>query len=82
MSSVAFLESTEHESAVRPAVSLGGDSDTLACITGGIAAALYKSVPVHTVQNAISRLPEGFRHIIRRFDEPFAKGREEGFHHA
>ena len=38
---VAFLDSTSFEDAVRNAVSLGGDSDTLACITGGIAEAYY-----------------------------------------
>ena len=36
---IAFLESTGFEDALRNAVSLGGDSDTLACITGGIAEA-------------------------------------------
>ena len=38
---IAFLESTGFEDALRNAVSLGGDSDTLACITGGIAEAFY-----------------------------------------
>ena len=38
---VAFLESTGFEDALRNAVSLGGDCDTLACITGGIAEAFY-----------------------------------------
>jgi ADP-ribosylglycohydrolase len=42
---IAFLESTSYEDAVRNAVSLGGDSDTLACITGGIAEAFYGDVP-------------------------------------
>jgi len=41
----AFLESTSYEDAVRNAVSLGGDSDTLACIAGGIAEAFYGPVP-------------------------------------
>src|SRR5207253_5437992 len=40
---VAFLDSKDYEDAVRKAVSLGGDSDTLACITGGIAQAFYGS---------------------------------------
>jgi ADP-ribosylglycohydrolase len=44
---VAFLDSASYEDAVRNAVSLGGDSDTLACITGGIAAAYYGGVPDH-----------------------------------
>jgi len=42
---VAFLDSESYEDAVRNAVSLGGDSDTLACIAGGIAEAFYGSVP-------------------------------------
>lgn len=42
---VAFLDSASYEDAIRNAVSLGGDSDTLACITGGIAEAFYGSIP-------------------------------------
>lgn len=42
---IAFLDSTDFEDAIRKAVSLGGDSDTLACITGGIAEAYYKGLP-------------------------------------
>jgi ADP-ribosylglycohydrolase len=42
---VSFLDSDSYEDAVRNAVSLGGDSDTLACITGGIAEAFYGHVP-------------------------------------
>lgn len=42
---IAFLDSTSYEDAVRNAISLGGDSDTLACITGGIAEAFYGSIP-------------------------------------
>ncbi len=42
---IAFLESTDFEDAIRKAVSLGGDSDTLACITGGVAEAFYGELP-------------------------------------
>lgn len=42
---ISFLDSTDFEDAIRKAVSLGGDSDTLACITGGIAEAYYKEIP-------------------------------------
>ena len=45
---IAFLESTDFEDAIRNAISIGGDSDTLACITGGIAEAFYGGVP-HTI---------------------------------
>ncbi|MBN2255275.1 MAG: ADP-ribosylglycohydrolase family protein, partial [Deltaproteobacteria bacterium] len=51
---VAFLDSDDYEDAVRKAISLGGDSDTLACIAGGIAQAFYKSVP----SSIISRVRE------------------------
>lgn len=46
---ICFLESTGFEDAIRKAVSLGGDSDTLACITGGIAEAYYGGVPDYIV---------------------------------
>lgn len=42
---IAFLDSTSYEDAVRNAISLGGDSDTLACITGGIAEVFCSPVP-------------------------------------
>jgi len=41
----AFMESEDFEEAVRNAVSLGGDADTMACIAGGIAQAFYKEIP-------------------------------------
>jgi ADP-ribosylglycohydrolase len=44
---IAFLESADYENAIRLAVSLGGDSDTIACITGGIAEAFYQNIPEH-----------------------------------
>lgn len=55
----AFLDSTDYESAIRIAVSLGGDSDTLACITGGVAEAFY-GVPQNIMDEARRRLPENF----------------------
>jgi len=42
---IAFLDSSSYEDAIRNAISLGGDSDTLACITGGIAEAFYRDIP-------------------------------------
>ncbi|MBN2061111.1 MAG: ADP-ribosylglycohydrolase family protein [Deltaproteobacteria bacterium] len=42
---IAFLDSESYVDAIRNAVSLGGDSDTLACITGGIAEAFYGDIP-------------------------------------
>ncbi len=53
---LAFLESTDWEHAVRLAVSLGGDSDTLACITGSIAEAFYGGVPAPIATRALEIL--------------------------
>lgn len=74
---IAFLDSTDFESAIRLAVSLGGDSDTLACITGGIAEAFYgmNGVPagkIHPTSKRIdfktytlNKLPEDLRTIVK-----------------
>lgn len=62
---VAFLDSTDFESAIRLAVSLGGDSDTLACITGGIAEAFYKEIPADIAKTMWNKLPETFKEILK-----------------
>jgi ADP-ribosylglycohydrolase len=64
---VAFLESTGWEDAVRKAISLGGDSDTIACITGGIAAAHYGGVPPAIRAEVEVRLPPAMRAILAEF---------------
>ena len=64
---VAFLDSRDYEHAVRLAVSLGGDSDTLACITGGIAQAFYGGVPEEIARRVRARLPDEFLDVIDRF---------------
>ena len=68
---IAFLDSTSYEDAVRKAVSLGGDSDTLACITGGIAQAFYREIPKEICSMALSVLPEEFITIIREFNKAY-----------
>ena len=57
---IAFLESVSFEDALRNAVSLGGDSDTLACVTGGIAEAFY-GMPQELRDETLKRLPEDIR---------------------
>jgi ADP-ribosylglycohydrolase len=68
---IAFLESSGVEDAIRKAVSLGGDSDTLACIAGGIAHAFYKEIPEWIVNKIYSRLPEAFIPVIENFNRRF-----------
>lgn len=68
---IAFLESHDYESAVRNAISLGGDSDTMACIAGGIAHAFYREIAPFIVSEVRGRLPEGFLRVIDRFNDVF-----------
>ena len=64
---IAFLESTDFEDAIRNAISLGGDSDTLAAITGGIAEAAY-GVPQWIRDKAWEYLDEPLRNVLRRWE--------------
>jgi ADP-ribosylglycohydrolase len=57
----ALLESTDYEDSVRNAVSLGGDTDTLACIAGAMAEAYYGGVPAQIQAEALRRLDEPLR---------------------
>ena len=71
---IAFLDSTDFEDAIRKAVSLGGDSDTLACITGGIAEAFYKEVPKAMADRVLSRFPEEFVRVLSSVKEKTVYG--------
>ena len=62
----AFLESTDYEDAIRNAISIGGDSDTLACIAGGIAEAFY-GVPKEISAKSMSILDYDLREVVREF---------------
>jgi len=68
---IAFLESTSYEDAVRNAISLGGDADTLACITGGIAEAYYGGVPEEILGPSMKLLDERLRTVVNGFRERF-----------
>ena len=63
---VCALEATGYEDAIRNAVSLGGDTDTLACITGGIAEALH-GLPPEIAAQARGHLDEGLLSVVDRF---------------
>jgi len=66
---IAFLEAEGYEDAVRNAVSLGGDSDTIACITGGIAQAYFGEVPYIIEEKARRILPQDLLEVVDRFYE-------------
>ena len=65
---VAFLESTDFEDAIRNAISLGGDSDTLAAITGSIAEAAY-GIPDWITDKVYTYLDEPLKDVLRRWEE-------------
>jgi type I restriction enzyme M protein len=69
----AFLESDSFEDAVRGAVSIGGDSDTIAAMTGGIAEAYY-GIPENIRKNALTFLDERRQGILDAFEEKYGKG--------
>jgi len=64
---VAFLDSLDFEDAIRNAISLGGDADTLACIAGGIAEAFYGGVPAHLADAVRARLDPPLVAVVDRF---------------
>lgn len=63
----SFIDSTDFEDAIRNAVSLGGDSDTLACITGGIAQAFYGNLPETIATKVYETLDDLLGEITRDF---------------
>jgi len=67
----AFLDSTDYENAVRLAISLGGDADTLACIAGGIAEAFYGGVPKHIAQQGMILLDEVLLNVVNQFNDRY-----------
>ncbi len=78
---VAFFESSDFEDAVRNAVSLGGDADTLACIAGALAEAYYGGVPVELQRQVMRRLDRALRSevvaFVREYGVPL--GTDEDF---
>ncbi len=68
---VAFLESTDYENALRLGISIGGDSDTIACMTGGMAAAFYRHIPQSILDFTYSRLAPEFITLLNDFHKKF-----------
>lgn len=66
---ITFLESTDYESAIRMAVAYGGDADTQAAITGGIAAAYYGTIPDFILKECLNRLTLDIKEVIAIFNQ-------------
>ena len=70
---IAFLESDHYEDAIKNAISLGGDSDTLACITGGFAQAYYGDVPKDIRRKVKEILPPDLWQVVEAFTQKHMK---------
>lgn len=72
----AFFESKDFEDAIRNAISIGGDSDTLAAITGGIAEAYY-GIPTEIRKHALTFLDERLLKILIAFENKYPSKMEK-----
>ena len=68
---ISALEASNHEDAVRNAVSLGGDADTLACIAGGLSEAIF-GLPAALARAARERLDPDMLDVLDRFCDRIA----------
>lgn len=69
----AFLEGNNFEDVLRISISLGGDSDTLACIACGMAEAYY-GIPLWMISESLKRLPTHLRMTVRDFYSSYFDG--------
>ena len=65
---IAFLESKDFEDAIRNAISLGGDADTQACITGSLAEAYYKDIPDEIASFVKWRIEDDLLAVMAQFN--------------
>lgn len=68
---IAFLEGDDFEGTIRLAISLGGDSDTIAAMAGGIAEAFYGGIPEKIEAETRKLLPENFLRVIHSFYQKY-----------
>lgn len=68
----SFFESSSFEDALRNAISLGGDADTVACIAGGVAEAYYGGTPQELAKPVIAMLDERLVVVVDRFRQRFS----------
>lgn len=73
---IAALESTGFEDAVRKAVSVGGDSDTIAAMAGAVAEGFY-GIPEDIRNEALTYLDERLKEVLAKFEERLAKNKED-----
>ncbi len=70
---LCFLAAEDYEDAVRNAVSLGGDADTMACIAGAVAEAFYGGVPAAIAEPALAALTDDLRVVAEAFMQEYCR---------
>lgn len=70
---ICFLESKDYVDCIKLAISLGGDADTLAAISGPMAYAYYKEIPEPLIYKALKMLPDWMQRVNEEFDEYIEK---------
>lgn len=68
---IAFLDSKDFVDAIRKAISIGGDSDTIACVAGGIAESFYEKIPFNVLETTKRLLPGDLLSIIEEFEKKY-----------
>lgn len=77
----AFLESHDLEDAIRKAISIGGDGDTIACIARAIAQAYYGSASQEIFTSTLRKLDDRLRWVALNFTRKFfSPGNRKGEH--
>lgn len=69
---ICALDATGFEDAVRNAISIGGDSDTIGCITGSIAEALF-GIPEDIREKGMSYLPKNLKDVVEQFEKKYGR---------
>ncbi len=70
---IAFFDSNNYEDAIRLSISLGGDADTMASITGAVAASYYKDIPDKIIDFVLEKLPPYYKEVVEEFEGKFGK---------
>jgi len=65
------LESNHFEDGIRKAISIGGDSDTIACMAGGMAQAFYGAVPQEIEDKVRSILDQRLNGVVTEFTSKY-----------
>ncbi len=68
---IAFLEGKDFEDTIRKAISLGGDTDTIACMAGSIAEAFYQEIPKWIILEAKKYLNEDLLNVLEAFQQKY-----------